>query len=1308
MQRLLWALALLFLLVDTVSAATVVVYPNYATVAELNLLYSGYRLDVPATSLEAVNVQDRHIAYVITPLIFPSISGGYTLKLSAEDIDTGSHISFAIIDSDIRVISSLIAKDGYVTVGYYRSRPPFSAYKIYSYNLSPITGSVYCAVRQDPVEINGIPGPEAYIRCSTEQQEEKNGTALSVAVLPIKQGNTTKYMVFGTMWYKYTDPILGDVYDIYFGAAETTDPTDVLIKVTRYYTSQKAIPLFIKIPKDNPKAVVFTVGDTAVGRKFVNMLFRLGTSYQLADPLDPTKTYYNIALDFVTSCEDDENIDIFGYDTLQVIGNTIYMLCENNLIIVSATTTDTVDVVQAITNEGYTPVFGYPFSTTSHPASASSSKHETTYLLAVPAIDSTSNYVYLLYAYNRYDGKLRLLRVLSIDPEAREYSLKSYGDTIYAAYVDKNRYRSGFKKLTNFWVYVEPPYFSEAPGNVAYGSVWSTIPATLTEVNAPQYITVTTPTSIDNNKQQIEFFIDANAPQDEYGIIKITYTANTVDSIPVTFTTGVIYKTTQANDPPTTPEITDVKIDVGFATVTWKPSTDPENDPITYVVTVFDETTSTTVFEQNTTDTSVTFGIELGHVYTVSVTATDGQLYSGTATTTFTYEWYASSLIIDPMPGTYTDQNVTVRVQYTTNANATLYILTSTDGSIWSTADSVPVAGSGTYTTIIQLQPGTNYILAKLVSAVGEVTSQMVTVYYDTNIPHIIQMIEPVDGSEYQAPIDGEVSITFSAYFDTSTDTGTRTYSIVVKDDNGNTITVATISTDQPTYTLTGIYGLPEGNYIAYPVYTNPFGSDIIGTPVSFRVIETNLPNNPPSTPIPIDVQSTTDTNVWLTWRASTDPEGQDINYHLIVATDEMFRNVVIDTFTADTSYYATGLYGGYVYYWKVQACDSTGLCSPWSRISSFAIYESTAVEIIEPADGASFVTDETNTIIITVTANVFTNTDRNFEVNLSYDGTVFYSNTFTGMFDETIEQNITLTPGDYNITVSMLDTELNELFVHTVTIHVYAYGTQQAPIITLKDPIDGYFEYVTDTSPTTTITTRASFELAKTGTHTIAIEYKLRWATAWNVAISQDVNVTDTNKFSLTSNVTLGEGVWLFRAKVVDPDGLSWYSETHTVVIQKQIAPPPPEENRPGGGGGGIGAPILVPESVEWNVGSGDVVVRTITVENVGTTPIKVKISYEGEIANLIVAPPPDSPIVIPPGEYNIAFKIDASGYNVGDKVTGKIILAPTGTTIEIPVTVNITQPTGEGIDVSKLILPILLITGLIIVYYLFTAGVI
>ncbi|HID09140.1 TPA: hypothetical protein EYP13_02830, partial [Candidatus Micrarchaeota archaeon] len=272
------------------------------------------------------------------------------------------------------------------------------------------------------------------------------------------------------------------------------------------------------------------------------------------------------------------------------------------------------------------------------------------YTILQPAREGEDRYYYLIKYYQGSDG-LRVVKKIHLpdDNYRREVPVRLLcSDSSNVVYIIPSKGTLyGLKRydITGMWVGVDPPYFREPPGSSVQAYISSNIDATLVDINAPEYITVNAPQNVSTAKQPITFEISPEAPEEEYGLIALTYRADDGTE----FKSGIVYLTEQLNDPPTTPLITGVDIEYGLATIYWEESYDPDGDPITYIVKVYDDTDLVTIYEENVQTSQVSVPVTVNHAYTVYVTATDGNLMSDTATYQFTYPLTMSVTLLDPV-----------------------------------------------------------------------------------------------------------------------------------------------------------------------------------------------------------------------------------------------------------------------------------------------------------------------------------------------------------------------------------------------------------------------------------------------------------------------------------------------------------------------------------------------------------------------------------------------------------------------------------------------------------------------------------
>ena len=129
--------------------------------------------------------------------------------------------------------------------------------------------------------------------------------------------------------------------------------------------------------------------------------------------------------------------------------------------------------------------------------------------------------------------------------------------------------------------------------------------------------------------------------------------------------------------------------------------------------------------------------------------------------------------------------------------------------------------------------------------------------------------------------------------------------------------------------------------------------------------------NNAPTTPSlsnPTDGEFCTDNSQTFSWNASTDPDGDSINYLLEIATDNSFSQGLQSFNTSSTSRTVT-LDKGTAYYWRVKATDSNNESSNYS--STFDFYtEGEGVTNYLPFS-PSIVSPELNAVVSTATATL-------------------------------------------------------------------------------------------------------------------------------------------------------------------------------------------------------------------------------------------------------------------------------------------------------------------------------------------------
>jgi len=120
-------------------------------------------------------------------------------------------------------------------------------------------------------------------------------------------------------------------------------------------------------------------------------------------------------------------------------------------------------------------------------------------------------------------------------------------------------------------------------------------------------------------------------------------------------------------------------------------------------------------------------------------------------------------------------------------------------------------------------------------------------------------------------------------------------------------------------------------------------------------------PNSVPTAPLLISPSNNllcVENTLTFNWNASVDPDGDNINYKIEIATDNLFNNITQFGSTPTTSFQAT-LSKGTAYYWRVIATDSNNASSDDSSV--FQLYTENegltnhlpfAPELISPNNG--------------------------------------------------------------------------------------------------------------------------------------------------------------------------------------------------------------------------------------------------------------------------------------------------------------------------------------------------------------------
>lgn len=152
-------------------------------------------------------------------------------------------------------------------------------------------------------------------------------------------------------------------------------------------------------------------------------------------------------------------------------------------------------------------------------------------------------------------------------------------------------------------------------------------------------------------------------------------------------------------------------------------------------------------------------------------------------------------------------------------------------------------------------------------------------------------------------------------------------------------------------------------------------------------------PTIPSGLLLPANGSKCIDNNVTFTWNGSTDPEGDNITYEIVVAKDSQFNTIVQKETTASLSKTYT-LEKGIAHYWKVKAIDAKGNSSDYTN--SWGFYTEGAGTLYNYVPFAA--------TLVKPTLNANTATSVDFEWNasdldndpLTYDFYLSTSNTFT------------------------------------------------------------------------------------------------------------------------------------------------------------------------------------------------------------------------------------------------------------------------------------------------------------------------
>ncbi|MBZ0295140.1 MAG: DUF4962 domain-containing protein, partial [Anaerolineae bacterium] len=126
--------------------------------------------------------------------------------------------------------------------------------------------------------------------------------------------------------------------------------------------------------------------------------------------------------------------------------------------------------------------------------------------------------------------------------------------------------------------------------------------------------------------------------------------------------------------------------------------------------------------------------------------------------------------------------------------------------------------------------------------------------------------------------------------------------------------------------------------------------------PVVFDLTITPKPLSAPKQFTPANRLETNDTTPTFTWEAVVDPLSQPVTYQLQIATNGSFRDIVIDTTTAATSFTPGAAMAEGRYFWRVRTLNYLGAPGRWSRSSIFTV-DTTPPQppaLVAPRDGST------------------------------------------------------------------------------------------------------------------------------------------------------------------------------------------------------------------------------------------------------------------------------------------------------------------------------------------------------------------
>jgi len=281
-----------------------------------------------------------------------------------------------------------------------------------------------------------------------------------------------------------------------------------------------------------------------------------------------------------------------------------------------------------------------------------------------------------------------------------------------------------------------------------------------------------------------------------------------------------------------------------------------------------------------------------------------------------------------------------------------------------------------------------------------------------------------------------------------------------------------------------------------------------------------------PSVPANVSATAVSQTQINLTWSASTDNVG--------VTGYRVYRNGVEIATTAGTSYQNTGLSNGTTYAYTVRAYDAAGNQSADSAVASATTPSpdtvAPTVGLTAPMDGATV----SGFVDVTATAGDNVAVDH---VTFSVDGTQLGSPDASAPYDVPLD-TATLANGSHIIRATAYDAAGNSAYSE-VTIIVDNQPDTTAPIVNVTAPTDG-----STVSGVTNVTATAGDNVAVDHV-TFSVDGTQLGSNDTSVPYSASLNTS-----------TLTNGVHTIRATATDTAGNSAYSEVVVTVDNDVTAP--------------------------------------------------------------------------------------------------------------------------------------------------------